>query len=119
MNGQPTRVYDRTKLSEALIMYDNQLHKRDDMFANLHSGNLQLARYRCLLGRLRSSRCKDMANTKGIDSWALETDLGYTKLLDGPTHIGKPEPVRHSDEETLGRPHWILLVLGLGSERIA
>lgn len=57
--------------------------------------------------------------TKGIDSWALETDLGYTKMLDGPTHIGKPEPVRHSDEETLGRLHWILLVLGLGSERIA
>lgn len=61
VNGQPTRVSDRTKLSEALIMYDNQLHKSDDMFANFHSGNLQFARYRCLLGRLRSSRCKDMA----------------------------------------------------------
>jgi aldehyde:ferredoxin oxidoreductase len=30
----------------------------------------------------------------GIDSWAPETDLGYPKLLDGPTHIGKPEAVR-------------------------
>jgi myo-inositol-1(or 4)-monophosphatase len=35
VNGQPTHVSDRTKLSEALIMYDNQFHKRDDMFANL------------------------------------------------------------------------------------
>jgi len=34
VNGQPTRVSDRGKLSEALIMYDNQFHKRDDMFAN-------------------------------------------------------------------------------------
>jgi len=33
-NGQPTHVSDRAKLSEALIMYDNQFHKRDDMFAN-------------------------------------------------------------------------------------
>lgn len=34
MNGQPTHVSDRSKLSEALIMYDNQFHKREDMFTN-------------------------------------------------------------------------------------
>jgi len=32
---QPTHVSDRSKLSEALVMYDNQFHKRDDMFPNL------------------------------------------------------------------------------------
>ena len=34
MNGQQTHVSDRSKLSEALIMYDNHFHKREDMFAN-------------------------------------------------------------------------------------
>jgi myo-inositol-1(or 4)-monophosphatase len=34
VNGQPTHVSDRAKLTEALIMYDNQFHKREDMFAN-------------------------------------------------------------------------------------
>lgn len=34
VNGQRIHVADRTKLSEALIMYDNQFHKREDMFAN-------------------------------------------------------------------------------------
>lgn len=34
VNGQPTHVSDRAKLSEALVMYDNQFHKREDMFAN-------------------------------------------------------------------------------------
>ena len=35
VNGQPTHVSDRGKLSEALVMYDNQFHKRADMFPNL------------------------------------------------------------------------------------
>ena len=35
VNGRPTHVSDRSKLSEALVMYDNQFHKRDDMFPNL------------------------------------------------------------------------------------
>ena len=34
VNGQPIRVSDRGKLSEALVMYDNQFHKREDMFTN-------------------------------------------------------------------------------------
>jgi len=34
VNGQPTHVSDRANLSDALIMYDNQFHKREDMFAN-------------------------------------------------------------------------------------
>jgi myo-inositol-1(or 4)-monophosphatase len=34
IDGEPIRVSDRSKLSEALIMYDNQFHKREDMFIN-------------------------------------------------------------------------------------
>jgi len=34
VNGQRTHVSERNKLSEALVMYDNQFHKREDMFAN-------------------------------------------------------------------------------------
>jgi len=35
VNEEPTHVSDRATLSEALVMYDNQFHKRDDMFPNL------------------------------------------------------------------------------------
>jgi myo-inositol-1(or 4)-monophosphatase len=35
VNGQATHVSERSSLSEALIMYDNQFQRRDDVFPNL------------------------------------------------------------------------------------
>jgi myo-inositol-1(or 4)-monophosphatase len=35
VNGEPIHVSGRSRLSDALVMYDNQFHKRKDMFPNL------------------------------------------------------------------------------------
>jgi len=37
VNGQPTRVSDRAKLGEALVMYDNQFHKREEKNTWVHT----------------------------------------------------------------------------------